>query len=119
MGVVYRAHDRRLGRDVAVKVLHERLDDAAARAGFDREARAIAALSHPHVIAIYDVGEASGIPYLVTELLAGETLRARLVRERPHVAVALAWTAQIAEGLAAAHEAGLVHRDLKPENVFL
>ncbi len=119
MGDVYRARDTRLARDVAVKVLLGRVADEAGRARFLREARAIAALSHPNVLAIHDVGQASGHSYLVTELLAGETLRARLRRERPAVGQALGWAVHMASGLAAAHAAGIVHRDLKPENVFL
>ncbi len=118
MGEVYRGHDTRLDRDVAIKVLRGRLGDDG-RARFLREARAIAALSHSNVLAIHDVGESSGFFFLVTELLAGETLRARLRRERPGIEDALDWTAQIADGLAAAHAAGIIHRDLKPENVFL
>ena len=119
MGEVYRGHDTRLDRHVAIKVLRGRLGDEAGRARFLREARAIAALSHSNVLAIHDVGESSGFFFLVTELLAGETLRARLRRERPGIEDALDWTAQIADGLAAAHAAGIIHRDLKPENVFL
>jgi Tol biopolymer transport system component len=119
MGEVYRGHDTRLNRHVAIKVLRGRLGDDGGRARFLREARAIAALSHSNVLAIHDVGESSGFFFLVTELLAGETLRARLRRERPGVEEALDWTAQVAGGLAAAHAAGIIHRDLKPENVFL
>ena len=118
MGDVYRAHDTRLVRDVAIKVVRGPIA-AAARARFQREARAIAALSHPGVLAIFDVGEDRGTPYLVTEILVGETLRARLRRGRPTIAVAVDWAIQIAEGLAAAHAQGIVHRDLKPENVFV
>jgi Tol biopolymer transport system component/serine/threonine protein kinase len=119
MGEVYRAHDTRLGRDVALKVLRGRLGDEASRGRFQREARAIAALSHPNVLAIHDVGDDAGTPYLVTELLVGETLRARLAGGVPPLATALRWAVQIATALAAAHEAGIVHRDLKPENVFI
>jgi len=118
MGEVYRAHDAELARDVAIKVVRA-ASDPAAHVRFEREARAIGALSHPHVLAVFDVGHAHGRPYLVTELLAGESLRARLQRGRPTVAQALAWAAQIAAGLAAAHAAGIVHRDLKPDNVFV
>ncbi|MDL2718946.1 MAG: protein kinase, partial [Acidobacteriota bacterium] len=120
MGTVYRARDTRLGREVAVKVLREHLaSDAAATARFEREARAVAALSHPNILAIHDFGIEGGVFYAVTELLSGETLRARLDRE------SLAWrkateiAISIADGLAAAHAQGIVHRDLKPENVFL
>ncbi len=120
MGEVYRALDPRLGREVAVKVLPEHLArnrDALAR--FEREAKAIAALSHPNILAIHDFGSEEGLAYAVTELLEGETLRSRLERE------ALGWrrgveiAEAIAGGLAAAHTKGVVHRDLKPENLFL
>ncbi len=120
MGEVYRARDPRLARDVAIKVLPPHLArDADAMARFEREARAVAALSHPNILAIYDVGTYEGGGYAVTELLEGETLRSRLDRS------ALPWTkavevgAAIAEGVAAAHAKRIVHRDLKPENVFL
>ncbi len=119
MGEVYRAHDTRLHRDVAIKVLHRPAFDTAAKARFEREARAVASLSHPNVVAIYDVGEGAGLPYLVMELLNGETLRARLARGSVSVAQAVAWSVEIADGLAAAHARGIVHRDLKPENVFI
>jgi eukaryotic-like serine/threonine-protein kinase len=120
MGEVYRARDTRLHRDVAVKVLPDRFagsPDAAAR--FEREARAVAALSHPNILSLFDFGTSNGTAYAVIELLQGETLRERLVRERlsPRKSVEIA--AAMADGLAAAHEAGIVHRDLKPENVFL
>jgi TolB-like protein/tetratricopeptide (TPR) repeat protein len=119
MGQVYRARDPRLGRDVAIKVL---LDDVAADAGgrdrFEREARAIAALSHPNVLAIFDIGTADQ-RFIVTELLDGETLRARLTRERLPGSTAMQIIAEVASGLHAAHQRGIVHRDLKPENIFL
>jgi len=120
MGEVYRARDPRLARDVAIKVRPEHLSqDPQALARFDCEARAVAALSHPNILAIFDVGTDHGVGYVVTELLEGETLSARVARG------ALAWrkTAEIglalAEGLAAAHLKGIVHRDLKPDNIFL
>jgi serine/threonine protein kinase len=122
MGEVYRARDARLGREVAIKVLRNWTGGEAARVRFLREARAIAALSHPNVLAIFDVGEANGQPYLVTELLSGKTLRAQQHGVRADglsIREVVSWGAQIAHGLAAAHAAGLVHRDLKPENVFL
>ncbi|MGE5717975.1 MAG: protein kinase domain-containing protein, partial [Acidobacteriota bacterium] len=120
MGEVWRARDGRLGREVAIKTLPEALaSDGDARARFTREARAIAALSHPNVLAIFDVGEEAGVVYAVTELLEGTNLRAHLA-DGPLPAHRTAdWALQIAEGLAAAHEKGIVHRDLKPENVFL
>ena len=117
---MYRARDLRLGREVAVKVLPEQLSgDEEALARFEREARAIAALSHPNLLAIYDFGADAGVSFAVTELLHGETLRAALA------AGAMPWRraaevgASLAEGLAAAHSRGIVHRDLKPDNVFL
>lgn len=120
MGEVYRARDTRLGRDVAIKVLPTRfLDNPEARGRFDREARAVAALSHPNILAIHDFGEYEGGAYAVTELLEGETLAARLGSGPLPLRKALELAGQMAEGLAAAHEKGIVHRDLKPGNVFL
>ena len=120
MGEVYRAHDTRLDRDVAVKVLPiEIAQNHDRRARFEREARAIAALTHPNVLAIHDVGSHNGTAYLVTELLDGETLRQRLVDGAVAPRKAVEIGIQIASGLAAAHEKGIVHRDLKPENVFI
>jgi serine/threonine protein kinase len=120
MGEVYRARDPRLARDVAIKVLPAEVSkDPLALARFEREAKAVAALSHPNILAIFDVGSEDGVSYVVTELLEGETLRARL----HHGAIAWRKTAEIgaalAEGLAAAHSKGITHRDLKPENMFL
>ncbi len=120
MGEVYRARDARLGRDVALKVLPVALaGDADRRRRFEREARAVAALNHPAVLALYDVGEADGVAFLVTELLEGETLRARLGRGAVSCEQAVEWGASVADALAAAHAGGIVHRDLKPENLFL
>src|SRR5512136_3085094 len=120
MGEVYRARDVRLERDVAVKVLPAHLaEDAAALARFEREAKAIAALSHPNILGIFDVGSEGGIAYAVTELLEGETLRARLADGALPVRKAVDYAAQIAHGLAAAQDKGITHRDLKPENVFV
>lgn len=120
MGEVYRARDTRLDRDVAVKVLPEAMArDETALARFSREAKAVAALSHPNILAIYDVGEADGISYVVTELLEGETLRARLSETHMSWRQAIEVGAAIADGLAAAHAKGIIHRDLKPENIFL
>src|SRR5450759_5561972 len=120
MGEVSRARDTRLERDVAVKVLPEgRAASPEALARFASEARAVAALSHPNILALYDVGEANGVRYAVTELLEGETLREALRRGAFPVRRALKISEQLAKGLAAAHEKGIVHRDVKPENVFL
>jgi eukaryotic-like serine/threonine-protein kinase len=120
MGEVYRARDTRLGRDVAVKVLPaEVTGDPDRRRRFEREARAVAALNHPAVLALYDVGETDGVVFLVTELLEGETLRARLERGPVACGRAAEWGAAVADALAAAHAGGIVHRDVKPENLFL
>jgi len=120
MGEVYRARDTRLGRDVAVKVLPpEFASDPERLRRFEQEARAVAALSHPNVLAVYDVGAHEGAPYLVTELLEGESLRDRLRGGGLPVRKAVETAVQIAQGLAAAHEKGIVHRDLKPGNVFV
>ena len=120
MGDVYRARDTRLERDVAVKVLPERFArDAEAKMRFEREAKAVAALTHPNILAIHDYGSDGDAAYSVTELLEGETLRRR-INEGP-----IPWRktieigAAIADGLAAAHAKGIIHRDLKPENIFL
>src|SRR5881296_3227294 len=120
MGEVYRARDTRLDREVAIKVLPEHLaKDPQALARFEREAKAVAALSHPNILALYDVGAHQGVSYAVTELLEGETLRTRLAQSPiPWRKVVEIGTA-VAEGLAAAHSKGIIHRDLKPENIFL
>jgi serine/threonine protein kinase/Tol biopolymer transport system component len=120
MGVVYRGRDTRLGREVAIKVLPPSFRcDPERLARFEREARAVGALSHPNVLVIHEVGSDDGSPYLVTELLEGQTLRERLAAGPVPVRKALDWAVQIARGLAAAHEKCIVHRDLKPENLFL
>jgi len=120
MGEVYRARDLRLGREVAIKVLPENLaDDPSALARFEREARAIAALSHPNLLAIYDFGADGGVSFAVTELLHGETLRGALAPGPLPWRRAADIGASLAEGLAAAHSRGIVHRDLKPDNVFV
>jgi eukaryotic-like serine/threonine-protein kinase len=120
MGEVYRARDTRLGREVAVKVLPERFaEDRAALARFEREARAIATLSHPNILAIFDVGREGDVAYSVTELLEGETLRQRLGAGPLSVRKTADYGAQIGRALAAAHAKGIVHRDLKPDNVFI
>ena len=120
MGEVYRARDAKLNRDVAIKVLPERLaQDPAALARFEREAQAVAALSHPNILAIYDFGTEAGIDYAVTELLEGSTLRERLSNSALPVRKAIDFAVHIVRGIAAAHERGIVHRDLKPENIFI
>ena len=120
MGEVYRARDPRLGREVALKVLPERLAaDLGARARFEREARALAAVSHPNIPAIHDFGAEPGRCYVVTELFRGRTLRGRLRDGVLPWSEAVAIAVEVADGLAAAHAKGVIHRDLKPENVFL
>jgi serine/threonine-protein kinase len=120
MGEVFRAQDRLLGREVAVKILPERFAaDPHRLARFEREAKSLAALSHPNILAIYDYGLANGVPFAVTELLTGETVRELLRRAPLPWRDALGFALAVAEGLAAAHGRGIVHRDLKPENLFV
>jgi serine/threonine protein kinase/tetratricopeptide (TPR) repeat protein len=120
MGEVYRAHDTRLGRDVAIKVLPSHLTDSPdVLARFEREARAVAALSHPNILSIFDFGSHDGVAYAVTELLEGETLRDKLHAGSITQKEAVDSAVQIAKGLSGAHERGVVHRDLKPENLFV
>ncbi len=120
MGEVWRARDTRLGRDVAIKILTRTgSSDADRIRRFEVEMKAVGRLSHPNVLAVFDVGSHDGVPYLVSELLEGETLRDRLDRGPLPVKVVATTAVEIAQGLAAAHAAGVVHRDLKPENVFL
>ena len=120
MGEVYRARDTRLDRDVALKILPEsfaRETDRLHR--FEQEARAVAALNHPNILAIFDTGQNNGSPFLVSELLQGETLREVLDGGALPQRKTIDYGVQIAQGLAAAHEKGIVHRDLKPENIFV
>src|SRR5207344_1871914 len=121
MGEVYRAHDPRLQRDVAIKVLPSVFaSDPDRLRRFEQEARAAAALNHPHILAIYDLGTTDkGAPYVVSELLEGETLRECLRRGPLPPRKAVDLTLQMTGGLAAAHDKGIIHRDLKPENLFL
>lgn len=120
MGEVFRARDTRLGREVAVKILPERLaDNAHALARFEKEARAVAALSHPNILAIHDFGRDNNVAYAVMELLEGESLDRRLSREALSWKKALEIGSAVADGLASAHARGIVHRDLKPANVFV
>ncbi|WP_437971529.1 protein kinase [Sorangium sp. So ce260] len=118
MGCVYRAHDARLGRRVAVKVIAGGAMDHDAGARLLREARAAAALDHPNAVSIFDVGELDGTPFIVMELVAGRTLRSAIGGAEP-VSTRVAWLADVARALAAAHRRGLVHRDIKPENVMV
>ena len=120
MGEVYRAKDPRLGRDVAIKVLPASYStDADRLRRFEQEARAAGILNHPNITAVYDIGQHDGAPYVVQELLEGETLRSALLGAKLPQRKAIDTALQIAHGLAAAHEKGIVHRDLKPENLFL
>src|SRR5579863_3554944 len=122
MGEVYRARDPRLDRDVAIKVLPPGVStDAGRMARFEQEARAAAALSHPNILAVYDIGRHEGSPYIVSEILEGMTLRERLQAQDGGLPVrkTIDYAVQIARGLAAAHDKGIIHRDLKPENVFI
>jgi hypothetical protein len=120
MGEVYRAKDSRLGRDVAIKVLPESLArDAERLRRFETEARAIAALNHPNILSIHDIGTYKGAPYLVSECLEGQSLWLALTGGALPLRRTVDYGTQIAQGLAAAHDKGIVHRDLKPENVFV
>jgi serine/threonine protein kinase/tetratricopeptide (TPR) repeat protein len=120
MGEVYRARDTRLDRTVAIKVLPQHLaDNPDARQRFEREAKVLAALSHPNILTIFDVGSENGVFFVVMELLPGETLRSRIVERPSRWPQAVQMGIEIAEGLSAAHSRGIVHRDLKPANIFL
>ncbi len=120
MGEVYRARDPRLKREVAIKVLPQALSlDSDRLRRFEQEALATAALNHPNILAVFDIGTSDSSPYVVSELLEGETLRQRLRGGPIALRKALDYALQIAHGLAAAHEKGIIHRDLKPENLFL
>src|SRR5262245_20227662 len=120
MGEVYRAKDPRLAREVAIKVLPPSFStDADRLRRFEQEAKAAGVLNHPNITAVYDIGQHAGAPYVVQELLEGETLRGLLAGTKLSARRAIDYGAQIARGLAAAHEKGIVHRDLKPENLFV
>ncbi len=120
MGEVYRARDTRLERTVAIKVLPAHLSsDPDRRERFDREARAISSLNHPHICTLHDVGHQDGTSYLVMEFLEGETLADRLHKGPLPIDVVLRYAIEIADALDAAHAAGIVHRDLKPANIFV
>src|ERR1700679_2732740 len=120
MGEVYRARDSVLKREVAIKILPQFVSQDADRLRrFEQEAQAAAALNHPNILAVYQFGSFEGAPYLVSELLEGATLRQQLTHGSMPVRKVIEYGAQIARGLAAAHEKGIVHRDLKPENLFV
>lgn len=120
MGEVYRARDARLGRDVAIKVLPSYFcNDPERLRRFEQEARAAASLNHPNILVVYQMGNYEGVPYLVSELLEGETLRERLQRGPIPLRKVIDYGIQAAHGLEAAHRKGIIHRDLKPENLFI
>jgi len=120
MGEVYRARDPKLGRDVAIKVLPASPSENADRLNrFEQEAQAAGALNHPNILSIYHIGTHNGAPYIVSELLEGETLRERMAGAALPQRKAIDYALQIAKGLAAAHDKGIVHRDIKPDNVFI
>ena len=120
MGEVYRARDPRLGREVAIKLIPETFaTDANRLHRFEQEARSAGQLNHPNILTVYDVGTHEGAPYIVSELLEGESLRSWLHEAPPARRKAIDFARQIAEGLAAAHDKGIVHRDLKPDNLFV
>src|SRR5215813_14145781 len=120
MGEVYRAQDARLHRTVAIKVLPASYSaDRDRLQRFAQEARSAAALNHPNILSIFDIGDEQGAPYIVSELLEGQTLRERLRNGPLPSRKAIDYSLQVARGLAAAHEKGIVHRDLKPENLFI
>src|SRR5262245_8166001 len=120
MGEVYRAKDSRLKREVAIKILPPGLlDNADRKKRFQREAETISALNHPNILSIFDIGNENGSPYIVSELVDGESLRSMMTRGALPIRKLLDIAVQITDGLAAAHQAGIVHRDLKPENIML
>jgi serine/threonine protein kinase len=120
MGEVYRAKDPRIGREVAIKILPPSFaTDGERLRRFEQEAHAAGTLNHPSLLTVLDVGEQGGTPYLVSELLEGETLRTRLGGGALSPRRAIDYAIQIARGLAAAHEKGVIHRDIKPENIFI
>src|SRR6266536_3948792 len=120
MGEVYRARDTKLGRDVAIKVLTAAFSENSERLRrFEQEAQAAGALNHPNILVIFHIGTHEGAPYIVSELLEGETLRECMAGTALPQRKAIDYGLQIARGLAAAHEKGIVHRDIKPDNVFI
>src|SRR5215471_5482456 len=119
MGAVYRARDPRLNRDVAIKVLARAESDAGQQRRLLEEAQAASALNHPNIVGVYDVGTAEGVPFIVSELVGGTSLRTVASRAPLPVREVLDLAVQMADGLAAAHQAGIAHRDFKPENVMV
>ncbi|MCI0617801.1 serine/threonine protein kinase, partial [bacterium] len=120
MGEVYRAKDTRLDRIVAIKVLSSHLSsNVDLKARFEREARTVSSLSHPHICSLYDIGEQDGVSYLVMEFLEGQTLAERLTKGALPMEQLLRYGIQIADALDRAHKAGIIHRDLKPGNIML
>src|SRR5271157_4804953 len=120
MGEVWRARDERLNRTVAVKILPQEVaNDPVRRARFEQEAKALGALNHPNIVAVYDAGHENGQAYIVSELVDGESLRAVIDRGRLPLRKLIDFAVQIADALAAAHTVGIVHRDLKPDNVMV
>src|SRR2546422_2361239 len=119
MGVVYRARDTRLNRPVAIKFLSDELADAATRRRFQREAQMASSLNHPHILTVYDAGEFEGRQYLVTELIDGGTLEDWVREKEPSWRQIVELLTGIADGLAAAHAAGILHRDIKPANILV
>ena len=119
MGELYKARDARLGRDVAIKVLSEAFPNQISRERFNRESRAASALNHPNVCTIFDVGDSEGLPFLVMEVVHGETLRERIARGPMDLKSVLELGSQIASALDAAHTRGIIHRDIKPSNIIV
>ena len=119
MGLVFRAWDARLHREVAIKLLHNDYEMPGMRERFLQEARAASALNHPHICTIFDLGEQDGEPYMVMELLEGETLKEKISRGAVPVDEIISYSQEVADALAAAHAKGIVHRDIKPANIFL